>query len=92
MNLQIKTRDELPSLLKKLDLDGEGVEIGVHIGVYSKKILASCDLKVLYSIDPWIKLSKKEYDDIANFPQIIQNLVYLSAIIKLNKFIRGVKC
>lgn len=47
-------RAGLPAYLKKLNLDGEGVEIGVNLGIFSAAILEGSDLKLLHSIDPWV--------------------------------------
>jgi len=81
-----KEKNQLPLLLKKLNLRGEGIEIGVRTGDYSEKILDKSNLCRLYSIDPWIKFKSKEYDDISNFDQKQHNSNYLKTIMKLMRF------
>lgn len=46
-------RNQFLQILVDKNLNGKGVEIGVHKGFYSRKILASTKLEVLYSIDPY---------------------------------------
>jgi len=58
----ISNRNELPSLLITLGLNGEGAEIGVHRAYFSKVILANSYLSKLYSIDPWKKLNSLAID------------------------------
>jgi len=82
----MNTRMELPELLKKLNLKGEGAEIGVEEGSFSEILLASSELTRLYSIDPWIEFSKEEYVDITNAPQEKQNGRYLKTVLRLMKF------
>jgi hypothetical protein len=65
MSEQIKTRNELPSLLN----DGIGVEIGVERGEFSEIILKNSNLKILYSVDSWKEMSDEEYQDINNHNQ-----------------------
>jgi len=83
-HLQISYRDQLPLLLRKLNLVDIGVEIGVQTGIYSEKILRSSILKRLYSIDCWKNFSG--YKDIANKNQIKQYLNYIKTILRLFKF------
>ena len=82
--LQIEFRNQLPILLKKLELAGVGVEVGVQTGIYSEIILKLSNLKRLYSIDCW--KSFEGYRDIANKSQIKQYYYYLKTKIRLFKF------
>ena len=85
-NMVVGERSELPMLLKRLGLDGMGVEIGVQEGIFSEKILQDSNLKILYSIDPWLECNKGDYLDIANVSQEKQDRRYLNAISRLMKF------
>jgi len=49
----MKTRDEFGLLLKKLNLTGYGAELGVATGSFSKTLLETSPLKILFSIDRW---------------------------------------
>ena len=82
----ITTRDQLPHLLKGLNLNGMGAEVGVREGEYSEMILAGSNLSILYSIDSWTEFNQKEYKDIANVSQKLQDYRYLKTIIRLMKF------
>ena len=85
--LQVKNKRELTLLIKKQNLTGEGVEIGVQFGLYSELILENSELKRLYSIDPWLEFPQEEYQkDAANVCQEQQDFRYLSAIFRLNRF------
>jgi len=86
LNLQIENRDSIPALLKRLDLNGAGVEIGVQNGIFSETILKFSNLKRLYSIDCWKSMDKNKYLDIANKSQIKQYYYYLKTILRLFKF------
>lgn len=49
----LSTRDQIPQLLNQMGLCGWGVEIGVHLGEYSERLLAGSKLDKLFSVDPW---------------------------------------
>ena len=49
----MKTRNEFGQLLKELNLTGYGVELGVAAGSFSKTLLETSALKILFSIDRW---------------------------------------
>jgi len=83
----VNKRLELPYLLNRLDLKGEGVEVGVQEGDFSYKILFGSTLKKLYSIDPWKEFPKDDYVDGSNLDQKTQNINYL--ITKIRLFIFG---
>lgn len=85
--IQVKNKRELTLLIKKLGLTGEGVEIGVQLGLYSELILENSELKRLYSVDPWQEFPQEEYEnDAANVCQEQQDYRYLSTIFRLNRF------
>src|SRR3989344_2677184 len=66
---KILSRDQLPALLRELNLNGLGAEVGVCQGEYSKVILAGSNLAKLYSIDSWKEYPPTEYRDINNLSQ-----------------------
>ena len=79
-------KTDLPFLLRLLNLNSQGAEVGVWKGDFSAHILAKSKLRVLYSIDPWIHFSANVYLDITNVSQIEFENVYLEAKRKLAKF------
>ena len=86
MKSNLKTRDNFPELLNKLNLKGIGVEVGVQEGCFSEIILSKSKLKRLYSVDPWLEFKSLEYKDIANVSQELQDYRYIKTIMRLNKF------
>jgi hypothetical protein len=50
----LRRRDELPYLLNRLGLTGEGVEIGVFKGDYAEEVLNTWKGRRYYLVDPWI--------------------------------------
>ena len=69
LNQPLPYRHHLPALLLFLSLRGEGAEVGVRDGSYSKILLEYSNLTKLYSIDPWKEFDKKIYDDTSNAAQ-----------------------
>ncbi|NIR56442.1 MAG: hypothetical protein GWM98_20685 [Nitrospinaceae bacterium] len=65
----IKNRKDLPFLLNILGLKGEGAEIGVSCGAYSKILLDNSRLSKLHMIDPWISQPQEIYLDETNVEQ-----------------------
>ncbi len=49
----IQKRTDFPALLRELNLNGAGVEVGVWKGRFSKILLRDSDLSILYSVDTW---------------------------------------
>lgn len=49
----LKTRDDIGKVLKSMNLDGYGAEVGVEYGINAEVILSTSDLKGLYLIDAW---------------------------------------
>lgn len=84
--LYVEKRVHLPFLLKRVGLNGQGVEIGVQSGYYSEEILAKSNLKVLYSVDPWAEFKNNAYEDLANVPQDEHNYRYLQTVMRLMKY------
>lgn len=65
----IRTRTELPIILNKRRLTGNGVEVGVWKGQFSDFLLSKWKGNTLYSVDPWRSFSKEEYIDEMNITQ-----------------------
>jgi hypothetical protein len=63
---RLKTRKDLPEYLNTLGLTGEGVEVGVKDGVFSKWILSHWSGKKYHLVDPWMEQDQQLYIDIAN--------------------------
>ena len=82
----IYSRQRLHTLMNKLELYGEGVEVGVLKGVYSEYLLSNSLLSCLYSIDPWKTFSQYEYTDTNNLEQEIHDKNYEETKKKLSVF------
>ena len=65
----IKNRKDLPFLLRILNLHGEGAEIGVSCGAFSKILFDNSKLSKLNLIDPWINQDDEIYNDETNVGQ-----------------------
>jgi hypothetical protein len=50
---ELKIRNDIGKVLKAMDLDGFGVEVGVEYGINAELILETSDLRRLYLIDAW---------------------------------------
>ena len=87
----IEIREQLPVLLNHLKLKGNGVEIGVWEGHFSECIIVNSHLAKLFSIDPWKKFDKKEYDDIVNVSQAEFEEIYHSVVGRLKNMGIGAK-
>ena len=61
INMIIPTRHHFGYLLDALGLNGEGVEIGVMHGDFSKSILSRWSSGRLHLVDPWDRI--EDYDD-----------------------------
>jgi hypothetical protein len=57
---QIKQREDFGSLLKILNLNGFGLEIGVELGNFSRVIINSSSLSKIYLLDAWKMFPKEE--------------------------------
>jgi|TARA_Y100000310_G_C20483160_1_gene715666 hypothetical protein len=84
--MQIRKREELTSLLNKLNLSGQGVEVGVQEGIFSEILLKDSTLNRLYSIDSWRSFEKEEYYDKANVYDFLHYQNYLKTRFRLMKF------
>jgi len=62
-------REELPELLNRRGLVGEGAEIGVARGTFSEHLLEHWKGRRLYSIDPWAEFAPGEYVDACDIDQ-----------------------
>lgn len=65
----VRTRTELPIILNKRGLQGEGVEVGVWKGEFSDFLLQKWKGEKLYSVDPWKNFASDEYIDELNIKQ-----------------------
>ena len=71
----IDHRNKFPEMFNDMGLDGIGVEVGVHQGVYSDKILKTWKGKKLYLIDSW-----KRIENAVDFINDIDKNGYLNAM------------
>jgi hypothetical protein len=76
----LKGRGELPQLLNDLGLFGEGVEVGVRNGEYSKWVLEHWSGSKMHMVDPWEKQDEKLYQDISNREQSHQDKLYTDLV------------
>jgi len=83
MDKMISSRYEFHLLLRKHNLCGVGIEIGVGLGEFSKYLLSSTKLKKIFSIDPW-DLSKSNYR--SKWTQEKLNEIYAITIKELKPF------
>lgn len=72
----IRTRTELPIILNKRRLIGNGVEVGVWKGQFSDFLLSKWKGERLYSVDPWRNFSSDEYIDDMNISQVAFDVIY----------------
>lgn len=72
----LESRGELPDYLNDLGLVGEGVEVGVRNGEFSKHILSKWRGKKMHMVDPWEHQDEKLYVDISNRDQEHQNKIH----------------
>ena len=71
------TRNDICTILNGLNLNGNGVEIGVEYGAYSKVLLSTTKLNKLYLIDLWETQPAEVYRDMSNIvTQDIQDKRY----------------
>jgi len=66
---RVPDRDEIPVVLNRRGLTGEGAEIGVKAGRFSDFLLKEWEGARLISIDPWLEAGADEYLDRANVAQ-----------------------
>lgn len=79
----MQTRDEFPTLLNSIGLNGIGVELGSFKADFASLIVKEWSGK-LFLIDPWRELTDTEYDDASNHKNHTD--VYASAINNLSGF------
>jgi len=72
----MESRGELPDMLNDLGLTGEGVEVGVRKGDFSKHILSKWRGRKIHCVDPWEHQDEKLYKDISNRDQTHQDSLY----------------
>jgi hypothetical protein len=74
--MNIKNRSKLGELLKNLNLDNNGIEIGVFKGGFAKVIVDNFGLSNVYLLDAWKEYSQTEYNDKSNAEQKIHDERY----------------
>jgi hypothetical protein len=84
--LFIPHRNELLRLLNSRKLLGCGVEIGVKQGEFSEILLDSWRGRLLLSVDPWREDAPEAYVDIANVPQMQQDIYCHESCARLARF------
>jgi Methyltransferase domain len=72
----VPDRDEIPVVLNRRGLTGQGAEIGVKLGRFSDLLLRSWEGEKLISIDPWQEAEPDEYVDHANVEQDQHEVFY----------------
>lgn len=82
----IINRNELPFILNRRGLLGEGVEVGVQRGCFSEYILNNWKGRALYSVDAYKCFPKTEYWDVSNVAQDEQDRIYEEARNRLSCF------
>jgi hypothetical protein len=83
---RVPSRDELPEVLNRRGLVGEGAEIGVKLGKYSEWLLEHWHGARLISIDPWLEDAPENYLDRANVAQEEQDRFHRSTLERLARF------
>jgi len=86
MKIKLKTREEIPLLLKYLKLNKVGAEIGVQTGIFSDIILRKSNLILLWSIDCWEHQKNPKYLDVANHGNLRQKYYLWKTKKRLKKF------
>jgi len=76
MMKDIPNRNNIGEALKELGLTGNGIEIGVAEGKFSKIIIDNFPLKKIFLLDLWKELPSAEYEDATNSKQEIQDKRY----------------
>jgi hypothetical protein len=74
-------RDELGDLLNRCDLLGDGVEVGVACGRFSRTILDCWEGRRLHLVDAWRQL--RDYRDISNVDDVQQEHYLATALTSL---------
>jgi hypothetical protein len=80
------SRSEVGPWLNWLGLGGEGVEVGVYRGEFSRDLLRSWHCTRLNSIDPWKEFPAGDYPDVLNTSQPEQDASYAHASSTLAPF------
>lgn len=84
-----QSRDQLPLLLNKLGLFGDGVEVGTLYGHFASHIRANWKGQMLYCVDRWKFI--EGYDDSANMPQEEQDKIHDEAKERVEAAVASVK-
>jgi hypothetical protein len=62
-NIKLNTRDDLPSYLKEIGLNGIGAEIGVQRGIFSEQLIKGAEFNKFYSIDFWGDITPDTFNE-----------------------------
>jgi hypothetical protein len=79
-------RDDLPLLLNRRGLLGEGAEIGVRDGTFSERLLDAWRGRRLISVDPWAEAPAEEYVNLDNVAQARHDALHASTLARLARF------
>ena len=71
-------RNDIGQFLNRYDLTGNGIEIGVQKGEFSKQILSQWQGKMLYLVDCWEQ--QENYNDLANCSDNEQSANYKTTL------------
>ena len=82
----IRTRAELPLILNRRGLTGEGVEVGVWKGEFSNFLLGAWKGTKLYSVDPWKNFEPEVYIDDMNMSQREFDVIFSNVKKLLDRF------
>lgn len=82
----LASRKEAGYWLNWLGLTGDGVEVGVFKGEFSRQLLRTWRCSSLVSVDPWREFPPGEYIDICNLSQADHDLNFQGTVERLRPF------
>jgi lipopolysaccharide biosynthesis glycosyltransferase len=85
IDIQISLREEFGTLLNRLGLNGNGIEIGVCEGEFSEILLKTSNLKKLYLLDLWQHI-EDGYIDRNNVDQNTHEARYFQVLSNMEKY------
>ena len=89
--LNLENIDSRENLIKILKPTGNGIEIGVKEGAFSKHILENCNNLNLYLLDCWDNQPVLKYQDISNVDNKTQVEFMKNTISNVSNFFHNVK-
>jgi hypothetical protein len=89
--LNLENIDSRENLIKILKPTGNGIEIGVKEGAFSKHILENCNNLNLYLLDCWDNQPDSIYQDISNVDNKTQVEFMKNTISNVSNFFHNVK-